>query len=141
MEKTYRIALDESSITCLLCGMTSHNRMDVLYRYCGNCEAFHGETRCDFCMAPDVKYAAEYHMNGTVLVHTDFIRAGMVIADDGVWMACLGCKILIEAKRWDELVERGSTGTFLMHPEEIDQKEQFERRARAVFSMLFGDKI
>jgi hypothetical protein len=38
-KKTYRI--DGKSITCLLCGLTSHNPNDVRYLYCGNCHVFH----------------------------------------------------------------------------------------------------
>jgi hypothetical protein len=43
---TYRIndspdAAGGKSITCLRCGMTSHNPHDVEHRYCGNCDMFH----------------------------------------------------------------------------------------------------
>lgn len=31
------ISTDAKSITCLICGMTSHNENDVRERYCGNC--------------------------------------------------------------------------------------------------------
>src|SRR5205807_7468130 len=33
----------EESITCPLCGMTSHNPNDVKNGYCGNCHAFTAE--------------------------------------------------------------------------------------------------
>lgn len=36
----YTIAADGRSITCSLCGRTSHNPNDVEYRYCGNCHRF-----------------------------------------------------------------------------------------------------
>jgi hypothetical protein len=38
---TYRIAEDGKSITCRICGLTSHNENDVRERYCGNCCRFH----------------------------------------------------------------------------------------------------
>jgi len=28
-------------IRCLVCGLTSHNRNDVLYKYCDNCKLWH----------------------------------------------------------------------------------------------------
>lgn len=33
-----------ASITCLKCGMTSHNPNDIKNMYCGNCHKFHSET-------------------------------------------------------------------------------------------------
>lgn len=36
----YTIAQDGKSITCLVCGMTSHHPKDVFYRYCGVCHEF-----------------------------------------------------------------------------------------------------
>ncbi|MEW6304386.1 MAG: hypothetical protein AB1705_12990 [Verrucomicrobiota bacterium] len=39
--KTYSIGLDERSITCLVCGMTSWNLNDVTHLYCGKCHQFH----------------------------------------------------------------------------------------------------
>jgi hypothetical protein len=38
---TYIIGSDGKWITCLRCGMTSHNSSDVRNRYCGNCHLFH----------------------------------------------------------------------------------------------------
>lgn len=32
---------DPGSITCLVCGFTSHNTNDIQYLYCGNCHSFH----------------------------------------------------------------------------------------------------
>ena len=40
-QSTYVLAHDGSSITCLGCGMTSHNPTDVAERYCGHCHVFH----------------------------------------------------------------------------------------------------
>jgi hypothetical protein len=37
----YKIGHAGKSITCTRCGMTSFNRGDVHYRYCGNCRVFH----------------------------------------------------------------------------------------------------
>lgn len=37
----YRIAATGRTITCLHCGVTSHNQNDVRERYCGNCHKFH----------------------------------------------------------------------------------------------------
>lgn len=39
--KTYTI--QDNTITCLLCGLTSHNKNDVEHRYCGNCHVMHEE--------------------------------------------------------------------------------------------------
>ena len=41
--QTFVIACDGRSITCLVCGMTSHNIDDVTHRYCGCCHKFHSE--------------------------------------------------------------------------------------------------
>ena len=41
---TYTIAADGKTITCMRCGLTSHNRTDVAERYCGRCHGFHGQT-------------------------------------------------------------------------------------------------
>jgi hypothetical protein len=40
-EKTYIIVRAGKAITCLLCGLTSHNPNDVINRYCGYCHIFH----------------------------------------------------------------------------------------------------
>jgi hypothetical protein len=37
---SYRINTD-GTITCLLCGLTSHHPKDAEHRYCGNCHLFH----------------------------------------------------------------------------------------------------
>ena len=37
----FSIAPDGKSITCHVCGMTSHNPNDVRYKYCGMCHVFH----------------------------------------------------------------------------------------------------
>ncbi len=42
MEKTYQLSGDDS-ITCLLCGTSSQNPNDVLYRYCARCHRFHDD--------------------------------------------------------------------------------------------------
>lgn len=39
------IAADGRSITCHLCGLTSHNANDVRERYCGRCHVFHGDNQ------------------------------------------------------------------------------------------------
>jgi ribosomal protein S27AE len=36
-----RISDDGKAITCLKCGMTSHNPNDVAHRYCGRCHIYH----------------------------------------------------------------------------------------------------
>lgn len=38
---TYTVAADGASITCHLCGMTSHHPADVENRYCAHCRIFH----------------------------------------------------------------------------------------------------
>jgi hypothetical protein len=40
---SFAISPDGKSISCHLCGMTSHNPNDVLHRYCGMCHVFHGD--------------------------------------------------------------------------------------------------
>ena len=35
--------LTPSTITCHICGLTSHNLHDVRFRYCGNCHRFHDD--------------------------------------------------------------------------------------------------
>lgn len=52
MKKTYELAPDGKSITCLRCKLTSHNAHDVAQLYCGRCHAFHGETMRG-CLEPD----------------------------------------------------------------------------------------
>lgn len=37
----YRITENGRSITCLSCGLTSHNVEDVRQRFCGRCHVFH----------------------------------------------------------------------------------------------------
>ena len=39
--KTYVIAADGLSITCIRCGRTSYNLKDVRFVYCGHCHIFH----------------------------------------------------------------------------------------------------
>jgi len=34
---------DGGSITCLICGLTSHHPEDVRQRYCGRCHCFHDD--------------------------------------------------------------------------------------------------
>ena len=41
--KTYTIAADGKSITCLRCKMTSHNPNDVAHHYCGKCNVSHDD--------------------------------------------------------------------------------------------------
>jgi hypothetical protein len=44
-ERGYAIRDEDGhrSITCLVCGWTSHNPNDVRERYCGHCHAFHDD--------------------------------------------------------------------------------------------------
>ena len=44
-KKTYIINGNGKSITCLLCGLTSHNPHDVEYIYCGNCHIYHEDQK------------------------------------------------------------------------------------------------
>jgi hypothetical protein len=37
--RTYVVG--EGTITCLVCGFTSHNPNDVKHRYCGSCHVYH----------------------------------------------------------------------------------------------------
>jgi ribosomal protein L37E len=39
----YTMAPDGSSITCKVCGTTSHNTNDVEMKFCGHCGAFHND--------------------------------------------------------------------------------------------------
>lgn len=39
--RTYRLNPPEKSITCLVCGRTSFNQMDVSSLYCNHCHNFH----------------------------------------------------------------------------------------------------
>ena len=41
MPAPYQISDDGRTITCLRCGLTSHNSQDVKHRYCGHCRVFH----------------------------------------------------------------------------------------------------
>ena len=38
---TFSISADGKSITCQICGLTSHNLNDVREKYCGKCHVFH----------------------------------------------------------------------------------------------------
>jgi hypothetical protein len=40
-DATYALSPEGTSITCLICGMTSYNSEDVRKRYCGKCNRFH----------------------------------------------------------------------------------------------------
>jgi ribosomal protein L37E len=40
-DRTYELGADGRTITCRLCGLTSHHSGDVEKRYCGNCHIFH----------------------------------------------------------------------------------------------------
>lgn len=40
---SYVLAPDGRSITCRVCGSTSHNANDVAYHYCGACGCFHDD--------------------------------------------------------------------------------------------------
>lgn len=40
---TCTIDLNGPSITCKICGFTSHNKEDVERQYCGHCHVFHGD--------------------------------------------------------------------------------------------------
>lgn len=41
--RTYLLAPDAQAITCLDCGATSWNALDVQQRYCGQCQRFHDD--------------------------------------------------------------------------------------------------
>lgn len=41
IQNQFAISPDGESITCLACGMTSYNKGDIHYRYCGKCKKFH----------------------------------------------------------------------------------------------------
>jgi hypothetical protein len=49
--KSYLIAPDNKSITCLFCFKTSFHPEDVKNRYCGNCHYFHPEKFYDARLA------------------------------------------------------------------------------------------
>lgn len=40
---SYSVAPDGRSITCHVCGMTSHHPMDVQNKFCAKCHVFHEE--------------------------------------------------------------------------------------------------
>lgn len=40
---TFTIDLNGPSITCKICGLTSHNSQDVQRHYCGRCHVFHDD--------------------------------------------------------------------------------------------------
>ena len=40
---SYQISQDGASITCFVCGFTSHNQNDVKEKYCGYCKTFHND--------------------------------------------------------------------------------------------------
>ena len=42
-EDRYSVAPDGLSITCHVCGRTSHHPKDVMERYCGYCHVFHSD--------------------------------------------------------------------------------------------------
>lgn len=44
-EQTFRIDRAARTITCLCCGMTSHNVNDITNRWCGYCETYHTDER------------------------------------------------------------------------------------------------
>ena len=52
MMATFTIADDGKSITCLRCGMTSHNPNDVWERYCGRCHRYHTDPSRLLTMRP-----------------------------------------------------------------------------------------
>lgn len=48
----YWIPPGGGTITCVTCGMTSHNPNDIAHLYCGHCKKFHGDEP-DYSVIPD----------------------------------------------------------------------------------------
>lgn len=71
----YRIAEDGRSITCLSCGLTSHNAEDVSQRFCGRCHVFHDDA-VEPAVTPPVP--GERPMNEKIC-YTDFLRISPVL--------------------------------------------------------------
>lgn len=105
--KGYVLSDDQKAITCLACGLTSHNPMDVGMRYCGNCHAWIGEERCDFCDG-EYAFAKDYKAVGGFVGELDDGR--MIIDQDQLWSACAECAEMIDAERWKDLEERCYVG-------------------------------
>lgn len=140
IRKTY--TLGESSITCLRCGMTSHNPNDVRYRYCGNCNEFHAGARCDFCMAPEVELVETYKAKAKIIAHGNIPRPNVDLVDDGEWMACADCNALILAKNWNAIIDRALVGTFAMDPSvrySPDIAAGLKTVLLEVFGVILGD--
>lgn len=136
--KTYEIAENGQSILCLTCGTRSHNIHDVGMKYCGNCHRYHEQGLiCDFCRSEDPlvqDYEAVSQLAG-------YLEDGRQVIDGAnLWAACAACRDLIQAKRWDELVERGVDGIYACYAAfDIGPREQTRDTVIVTYQAVFGE--
>lgn len=140
--KTYRINGEDESITCLRCGLTSHNRNDVRARYCDNCKEFHYQSRCDFCLAPDVDLPYSYRSQmGVVIVQGNYPRPNTTIDMDDLYSACEACHALIVSNRLTELLERVVGCLIAAFPEENLGPAETRHKYRWILGSVLGVPI
>lgn len=138
--KGYTLSDDQRSITCLGCGMTSHNPIDAAMRYCGHCRKWIGEERCDFCdaMVPTVKdYRAKAQIKG-------LLEDGRFIEDkDDLWAACADCAVLADAGEWDEFIRRVRVGHEARYApvNMVIPLGEWHDRVAFIYKAVFGDRF
>jgi hypothetical protein len=73
-----------------------------------------GEPICDFCS--DTPVVARYHAEDFLTVSNDILVSESV----GDWAACSTCEALIDAGRWDDLINHAVERFFVVHPDMKD---------------------
>lgn len=137
MTKAYYIPTDGQSITCLLCGFTSHNKIDVGMRYCGHCHEWIGEGCCDFCMTPGPPNRAYRAVSKIV---GELVDGRPIMDGDELWEACPECERLIEAGLWTELLDRGAAACSVKWG--LDHENEITREKLIwMYQAVFGEKF
>lgn len=111
---TYTITKDKLSITCHVCGNTSHNLNDIAHTYCATCQAMHRDPQSSYAvvvkLSPTVASLLAVLLNGYTPTVKAVMRALVDHAQQGVyrpgawereWLCqALGCG-------WEDKLEPG----------------------------------
>jgi hypothetical protein len=91
---------------------------------------------CDFCAARG-PLPMNVHAIDICIGH---FKSGAVLQDSGVWGACAECAELIQAKKWQELMEYSIAGLAGIFPERaFDLK--FRAQVKDMIEHVFGVKL